>query len=108
MEFLSEPSWPATAVDRHGHNIYMTFERWEHALGHPAMHDGLLDAVMDTIREGSRRPDKYMPAKFSYIHEFFDLPEPYTHVVVVVKMGWTDNPPGPNNFILTAYLTQKW
>ena len=108
MVSLSDPSWPITVTDRRGHFIYMTFERWEHALGHPAMHAGLLGAIVETIREGSRRQDKYVPAKFIYTHEFFDLPEPYTHFVVIVKMGWTGDPPETNNFVLTAYLIQKW
>ncbi len=86
----------------------MTGERWEHALAHPGMHTGLLDVVLETIRLGTRRQDKYQVDKFSYAMEAFELPEPYTHVVVIVKMGWQGDPPKRNNFVLTAYLVQKW
>lgn len=88
--------------------IYMTQERWEHALGHPGMSDELLDIVLETIRDGSRKQDKFMTTKFTYIREFYNLPNPYTHVVVVVKTGWQGDPPETNNFVLPAYLVQKW
>lgn len=101
-------SWPVTVIDRRGHAIYLTWERWEHALAHPGMHDGLLDVILDTVQFGTRRQDKYLADKFSYTMESFDLPEAYTHVVVIVKMGWQGNPPVPNNFVLTSYLIQKW
>ena len=101
-------SWPIFVEDRRGHTIYMTWERWEHTLGHPGMGDNLLEAILETIKQGSRRQDKYIIDKFHYSREFFDLPDPYTHVVVVVKAGWQGNPPKPNNFVLTAFLIQKW
>jgi len=72
------------------------------------MYNGLLDVVLETIRLGARRQDKYQADKFSYALESFELPEPYTHVVVIVKMGWEGDPPERNNFVLTAYLVQKW
>jgi len=30
----------------------------------------------------------------------------YTHVVVVVKFGWRESQ--VNNFVLTAYLVERW
>ena len=101
-------SWPIFVRDRRGHTIYLTQERWEHALGHPGMGDELLEIVLETIREGSRKQDKYIAAKFIYTREFFNLPDPYTHVVAVVKTGWQGVPPETNNFVLTAYLVQRW
>lgn len=101
-------TWPIFARDRRGLTIYITQERWEHALGHPGMSDELFDVVMETVREGNRKQDKYIAAKFIYIREFYDLPAPYTHVVVIVKTGWQGDPPETNNFVLTAYLVQKW
>ena len=101
-------SWPIFVVDRRGHTIYLTWERWEHALGHPGMDEDLLEDILETIKHGSRRQDKYISDKFYYTRESFDLPDPYTHVVVVVKSDWRGAPPESNNFVLTAYLIQKW
>lgn len=95
--------WPIYIQDRAGHRIYLTWERWEHALGHPGMHEGLLDALLETLRIGGRRQDRYDPAKFKYIQSFPDLPMPYTHLEVVVKFGWRLEGGEANNFVLTAY-----
>ncbi len=108
MNPTTNRSWPIRVSDRRGNSIYITWERWEHALAHPGMENGSLDAVLETIRLGTRKQDKYQADKFTYTMESFDLPEPYTHTVVVVKMGWQGNPPEQNNFVLTAYLVQKW
>lgn len=43
-----------------------------------------------------------------YISAFAVLPSPYTHMVVVVKFGWQGDPAEANNFVLTAYLIEKW
>lgn len=100
--------WPITVQDRDGLPIYLTEERWDHALEHPGMSDELLECVLDTLRKGRRRQDKYDPAKYKYSRSLSDLPFDYTHVVVVVKFGWRrDVPEQPNNFALTAYLIQK-
>jgi len=39
---------------------------------------------------------------------FSGLPMFYTHIVVVVKFGWQGIPAKPNNFVITAYLIEKW
>jgi hypothetical protein len=100
-------SWPRYVQDRAGHPIYLTWERWEHALGHPGMHEELLDALLDTVRKGSRKQDRYDPAKYKYSQNFPDLPLLYTHLEVVVKFGW-DTSGVANNFVLAAYLIEKW
>ena len=101
--------WPVFVRDRKGHIIYLTRERWEHTLDHPGMHEELLDQVLETIRKGKRRQDPYDPAKFKYAHSSSDLPMRYTHIVVVVKFGWREEePPTANNFVLTAYLVERW
>ena len=103
---MMEP-WPIYIQDRMGHTIYLTWERWEHALGHPGMHEGILDELLDTLRRGSRKQDRYDPGKYKYTQDFLDLPLPYTHLEVVVKFGWHANGT-TNNFVLTAYLIEKW
>ena len=101
-------SWPIFMRDRRNSPIYLTGERWEHALDHPGMHTDLLELVLKTVRQGRSKQDAYDPTKRKYIHGFQDLLTPYTHIVVVVKFSWRDDSSVPNNFILTAYLIEKW
>jgi len=102
-----ERRWPTFVRDRDGRLIYITEERWQHALDHPGMSDELLDVVLKTLRTSKRKQDKYEPAKYS--KPFADLPFDYTHVVVVVKFGVSPADPGQaNNFVLTAYLVEKF
>jgi len=101
--------WPIFVQDRRERTIYLTQERWEHALDHPGMHDGLLDHVLETVRKGRRSQDPYDPTKFKYTRSFLNLPMSYTHIVVVVKFGWQEGEPSiANNFVLTAYLVERW
>ena len=72
------------------------------------MEDSTLEFVLETLRKGTRRQDAFDRAKYKYVAEFPDLPTPYTHVVVVTKFGWSGSPPEVNNFVLTAYLIEKW
>lgn len=100
--------WPIFVQDQGGSQIYLSQERWEHALDHPGMHDDLLERVLETLWQGRRQQDPYDPAKFKYTLGFSSLPSPYTHIVVVVKYGWRGIPARANNFVLTAYLIEKW
>ncbi len=108
MKAQNDFSWPIFVRDRQGHMIYLTCERWEHALDHPGMHAKLRESVLETLRKGSRKQDAYDPTKYKYIHEFLDLSLPYTHIVVVVKFGRRNMHAETNNFVLTAYLIEKW
>jgi len=101
-------TWPIFVQDQRGRVIYLTHERWEHALNHPGMHKELLDQVLEAIRKGKRRQDPYDPTKFKYAHGSLNLPMNYTHIVVVVKFGWRGYPSVANNFVLTAYLVERW
>jgi len=101
-------SWPIFVQDRGGRKVYLMQERWEHALEHPGMHEKLLDWVLEALRKSRRKQDPYDPAKFKYTYSVPDLPMSYTHIVVVVKFGWQVSSPEANNFVLTAYLIEKW
>ena len=101
-------SFPIFVQDREGYQIYLTQERWEHALDHPGMHEDLLASVLETLQQARRKQDSYDPAKFKYTSGFSGLPTPYTHIVVVVKFGWLGVPAEANNFVLTAYLVERW
>ena len=100
--------FPVFVNDRYGHAIYLTEERWEHALDHPEMYDDLIEHVITTLEAGTRKQDRFSATKYKYSHSFSDLPQYYTHVVVVVKFGWRGEPLAANNFVLTAYLIEKW
>lgn len=108
MPLHQSGSWPIYVKDRWGHTIYLTWERWEHALGHPGMHEGLLEYVLETLCRSGRKQDRYDQSKFKYTYNFPDLPLDYTHIEVVVKFGWHGMPAEANNFVLTAYLVEKW
>gem|GEM_PF-6659663 len=65
MTIEHDYSWPIFMQDRWRHEIYLTHERWEHALDHPGMHEGLLDSILETLRRGRRKQDTYDSAKFT-------------------------------------------
>lgn len=68
----------------------------------------LLNALTETLQRGMRKQDQYDPAKFKYTQGFPGLPLSYTHMEVVVKFGWDKQSGAANNFVLTAYLIEKW
>ena len=80
-------SWPIYVRDKEGGEIYLTEERWKHALRHTGMSEALLPKVLATVRMGNRKADKYDPAKFKYMRSFRELPSYFTHLIVVVKFG---------------------
>jgi hypothetical protein len=108
MMVENHDSWPIWVQDHGGRPIYLTQERWAHALDHPGMGEELLNCVLVTLNKGQRQQDAYDPAKFKYIYACGNLPAPYTNMVVVVKFGWQGIPARANNFVLTAYLIERW
>jgi hypothetical protein len=96
--------------DRWGNEIYLTDERWAHIA---ETHDEMVDyrsRVLMTVRTGQRQQDPFDPTKYKYSKRFRDLPEVFTHIVVVVKFAWREESQGremPNNFILTAYQVSR-
>lgn len=99
-----------TVPDRWGNEIYLTDERWDHIV---ETHDEMRDFrahLFVTIRTGDRRQDAFDPSKYKYTKRFPDLPEDFTHVVVMVKYAQLTIAQGverPNNFILTAYQVSR-
>ncbi len=97
-----------TLCDRHGNEIYLTQERWEHViddLNHPEM-AGCEEQFQETIRIGSRRQDPLNPRKYRYRKAFDDLAEDNTHIIAVVLFRFNKDPVGrpvPNNYIVTSY-----
>ncbi len=74
--------------DRFGHEIYMTEERWQHALDHEWMSEALLETVLRAIRRGRRRQEALAPNKYRYYHAFDNLAGGNNYVVVVVKFDF--------------------
>lgn len=101
-------NWPIYVRDKQGREIYLTEERWKHALRHTGMSEDLLPKVLTTVRIGNRKADKFDPAKSKYMRSFRDLPSNFTHIIVVVKFGiMPQHPEKENNFVLTAYLVNR-
>ena len=96
--------------DRWGNEIYLTDERWAHIV---ETHEEMMNYrghIPITVRAGQRQQDPFDPTKYKYSKRFRDLPEGFTHVVVVVKFAWREQSrrrEAPNNFILTAYQVSR-
>jgi hypothetical protein len=96
--------------DRWGNDIYLTDERWEHIVETHDEMSGYRTHIFTTLRSGQRRQDAFDPSKYKYTKQFTDLPEEFTHVVVVVKFTQRENLLGTektNNFVLTAYQVSR-
>ncbi|MEA3345271.1 MAG: hypothetical protein U9Q78_03365 [Chloroflexota bacterium] len=92
--------------DRYDNEIYMTQERWRHALRfHPEL-IGHLEDVLDTLRTGRRRQKPLRPNEYKYYNPCDALPLEYNCIVVVVAFTERQLPDGtfgPNNFVKTAW-----
>ena len=92
-------------TDRWGNEVYLTDERWLHII---ETHEEMVNYrghLFVTVRTGRRQQDAFDASKYKYSKRFTDLPEEFTHVVVVVKFSHrlTKHGEVPNNFVLTAY-----
>ncbi|MBI3246078.1 MAG: hypothetical protein HYZ50_06190 [Deltaproteobacteria bacterium] len=96
--------------DKFDNEIYLTDERWEHIVETHEEMVGYRGRIFTTLRTGQSRQDAFDPSKYKYTKRFTDLPEDFTHVVVVVKFTQHEDAQGierPNNFILTAYQVSR-
>ncbi len=94
--------------DRYGHEIYMTEERWGHALRFHSELEDHLDDVLDTLRTGRRRQKPLTPNEYKYFKRCDTLPLNYNCIVVVVAFTERKQPDGTfiaNNFVKTAWGT---
>src|SRR5215475_8836637 len=88
--------------DKFGNEIYLTEERWEHIVETHEEMAGYRDRIFTTLRTGRRRQDTLDPNKYKYSKRFTDLPEDFTHVVVVVKFTQREDPQGEDNHGITS------
>ncbi len=98
-----------TVLDRDGNPIYLTEERWHHITepnGHPEV-VGFEEALKLALQRGRRRQEPLNPRKYRYAYPVDDLPHDFTHIVVIVILGFDVDEWGmtfPNNFVATAFL----
>ena len=92
--------------DRYGNMIYMTAERWQHALASRPWLAALLQETLDALRQGRRKQDPLNLHKYKYYVPCDKLLPEYNHLVVVVLFSTrTDN---QGNIISNNYVTNVW
>jgi hypothetical protein len=92
--------------DRYGNRIYLSSERWEHAVEQRPWLEGHREDVLQALRQGRRRQDPLDPRKYKYYWPCNDLLPEYSHLVVVVRFGEAIDAAGrsmPNNYVLTIW-----
>lgn len=97
---------PWNVTDRYGNSVYMTEERWEHALESRPWLYSYFDETLDTIRLGRRQQDPVNPRKYKYYHRCDSLLPDFNHLVVVVLFGERTNATGqlvPNNYVVNVW-----
>lgn len=92
--------------DRYGNKIYMTRERWEHALESRPWLEPYLDEVLQTIRRGRRKQEELNPRKYRYYWPCKDLIPEYNHVVVVVLFNEAAKKNG--SIVSNNYVVNVW
>ena len=92
--------------DRYGNKIYMTAERWRHAVKSRPWLADYREQALTTLRRGRRKQDALKPRKYKYYWPCGDLLPDFSHLVVIVLFGETTDDDGqivPNN-----YVTNVW
>lgn len=92
--------------DRYGNKIYMTSERWQHALEKRPWLANCLDDTLTTIRRGRRQQDQLNPRKYKYYYSFDKLLPEFNYLVVVVLFKQKINETGkvvPNNYVVNVW-----
>jgi len=91
--------------DRYGNRIYMTEERWQHALEKRPWLADCLEDVLTTLRRGRREQDPLNPRKYKYYWPYSVLLPEFNHLVVIVLFGQK----GSNGTTLSNnYVTNVW
>jgi hypothetical protein len=106
-----EPQMPRysdkwTVQDRYGNTVYMTTERWEHALESRPWLADYFKETLDTLRFGRRKQNPLRPNKYKYYWRCDDLLPEYNHIVVVVLAGERIDEKG--QYVANNYVTNVW
>jgi hypothetical protein len=99
------PSTRWDVYERYGNQVYMTEERWQHALEKRPWLADYLEDVLATIRRGRREQDALNPRKYKYYWPCPALLPEFNHLVVVILFGQngSNGTTAPNN-----YVTNVW
>jgi len=92
--------------DRYGNKIYMTAERWRHALESRPWLSDFLEETLDTLRKGRRKQDPLNLHKYKYYWPCDRLLPNFNHLVVVVLFGTSTDRQG--NLVPNNYVTNVW
>ena len=104
MENEASHRWEV--YDRYGNKIYMTSERWYHAIESRPWLADYHEEAMTTLRQGRRKQDSLHPHKYKYYWPCDDLLPDFNHLVVVVLMGEITDAQGqvvPNNYVVNVW-----
>ncbi len=99
------------ASDRYGNLIYITEERWQHALEKRPWLAGYFDDVIDTIRFGRRTQDPLNPSKYKYYWPCPLLEPEFNHLVAIVLLREGENTAGqqvPNNNVVNDWAVYMY
>ena len=101
---MMDESWEVH--DRYGNRIYMTAERWAHALEKRPWLDDFFDDALDTVRNGRRQQDPLNPEKYKYYRRCPDLEPDYNNIVVIVlfKKSWDE----VGRIVANNYVVNVW
>lgn len=94
------------AQDRYGNLIYMTEERWQHALEKRPWLADHFDDVIDTLRFGRRQQDPLNANKYKYYWPLPQLEPDFNHLVVIVLFRTAENRAGQqisNNYVVNVW-----
>ena len=95
-----------TVQDRYGNIVYMTAERWQHALEKRPWLADYLEETVDTLRLGRRKQSPLRQNKYKYYRGCDDLLPEYNHIVVVVLFSERLNEEG--QYVTNNYVTSVW
>ena len=99
-----------TVQDRYGNTVYMTTERWQHALEKRPWLADYLAETLDTLRFGHRKQNPLRPNKYKYYRRCDDLWPEYNHIVVVVLFSERPDEAGRSGgqYVANNYVTNVW
>lgn len=91
--------------DRYGNQIYITQERWNHALEKRPWLADYFDDVLDTLQYGRRQQDPLNLYKYKYYWPCTRLEPEFTHMIAVVlfRETTTNGHAMPNNYVVNVW-----
>ena len=103
---MEYPGHRWTVKDRYGNSIYMTMERWQHALETRPWLEDYIQEALNTLRLGRRKQDPLNLNKYKYYRRCDDLLPEYNHMVVVVL--FSEQQDENSRYTANNYVTNVW